>query len=87
MEVLKNVDAVIDALGGNTSVSKLFGYWPSAVANWRTAKLFPADTYLLFETALASLDPPLSASPELWKMRNGVEQCSINGGRQQKTCD
>jgi hypothetical protein len=74
MEVLDSADAVIDALGGNTSVSRLFGFWPSAVSNWRNDGRFPADTYPVFEAALAGLDPPRSASRELWKwkMRNGA---------------
>ena len=85
MEVLTNVDAVIDALGGNGPVSKLFGFVPSAVSNWRKLGRFPPATYKLFETALADLDPPLSASSELWNMRNGAEQCFTRGGLQPKT--
>jgi hypothetical protein len=70
MQAIESAAIVIDELGGNRSVSKLFGVVPSAVSNWRRHGRFPSDTYKLFETELGRKG--LTAAPELWGMRNGT---------------
>ena len=66
-ELLTDADAVLDALGGNVAVAKLTGSNPKAVWNWRSAKSFPANTYVAITSALAGVGK--SAPPELWDMR------------------
>ena len=69
MQTINTAAEVIDALGGNTKVSKLFGFFPSAVANWRRKGRFSTATkdVLIFELERRGLTAP----PELWRMRRG----------------
>ena len=41
-----DTNTLIDALGGTTKVSELFGVLPSAVSNWRKDGYFPARLHL-----------------------------------------
>ena len=68
MHILTSPDEVIDALGGTTAVASLFNVTPPAVSMWRKRGL-PADTYVAFQTALAALDDPATAPPDLWNQK------------------
>ena len=41
MTIIKTVSDAVDAFGGTTVTSKIFGVLPSAVSNWRTDGRFP----------------------------------------------
>ena len=64
---ITTVSAVIDILGGAKSVAKLTRTTSPAVYNWRTAKVFPANTYLILTHAL--LNRGYVAENRLWAMR------------------
>ena len=61
--------AIIDLLGGNGPVAKLNRTTTSAVSNWRAKGSFPANTFLIFETALAKHNK--TAPVSLWRMAPG----------------
>jgi hypothetical protein len=65
-KILTSVDTVIDTLGGNLAVAKLFNTAPSAVSNWRGTGRFPARTYVLIQTELDKKN--LLGSDGLWAM-------------------
>jgi hypothetical protein len=53
--MLNSVDAVIEALGGNTSAASLASVGASAVSNWRARGEIPPENFLLFRDALKAL--------------------------------
>lgn len=53
--MLNSVDAVIEALGGNTSAASLASVGGSAVSNWRARGEIPPENFLLFRDALTAL--------------------------------
>lgn len=67
-EQINTADEVIDYLGGNTIVAKMFDppLTPNAVGNWRERGL-PPETFITLTTALNARG--LHAPPSLWKMR------------------
>ena len=70
--VLETVDAVIDALGGNTAVQKWVRVPTSqAVYQWRSRGVIPSKLYLLMIEELHSRN--FNASPGLWGMVEGVD--------------
>jgi hypothetical protein len=68
MQRLDSVSKIIDAVGGDTKFSRVFGLSRSQVSNWKIRKQFPAGTY-------ASLQPQLKAAfdidapPSRWGQR------------------
>ena len=70
MEIIRSADKVLDVLGGNKAVKELFGFVPSAIANWRALGRFPPETFLVFTVELSKRG--LAATPELWRMRKAA---------------
>lgn len=66
-EILKTVDAVMDALGGTQHVANLTSSKPSAVSMWRKAETFPSNTYVALTQALRERGK--TAPPSLWNMK------------------
>ena len=68
MKKLTTVKAVIQAFGGTKRLAKVMQTTPQAVDNWRRAKLFPANTYVMLQTELylAGMRRP---PDELWAMK------------------
>ena len=62
--MLNSVDAVIDALGGDTSVATLTGVGLSAVGNWRARGKFSRSVFVIIRDALALKD--LEACPSVF---------------------
>lgn len=50
--VIGNVDAAIEAVGGNKAAAKIAGVGTSAVCNWRKINRLPPHLYLAFKNAL-----------------------------------
>lgn len=67
-EIINSADEVIDRLGGNSAVARMFEppLTPNAVGNWRDRGL-PPETFWTLTGALNSKN--LYAPPSLWKMR------------------
>lgn len=63
---LQTAAEVMDALGGNTGVSKLTGGSASRVSNWRVFGRFPPSFYFLMTEELAAKGYRAPAS--LWGM-------------------
>lgn len=59
----------MDALGGNKAVAALTGRKYNAAYNWRMFGAFPADTYLVMQTALHARG--FMAPASLWGMTIG----------------
>jgi DNA-binding transcriptional regulator YdaS (Cro superfamily) len=53
--MLKSVEAVVEALGGNAATADLAGVGISAVSNWKTRRAIPAENFLTFSRALARM--------------------------------
>lgn len=73
-ELITSVDELIDRLGGNSVVARLFDppLTPNAVGNWRDPERgLPAESFLVLTTALNARS--LYAPPSLWKFRRAVE--------------
>lgn len=68
MKRLTSVTAIIKAFGGRRKFAKVMQTSPQAVDNWRRAKLFPANTYVMLQTELyiAGMRRP---PDELWAMK------------------
>lgn len=68
---INSVDEVIDELGGNAVVGRLFDppLTGNAVGNWRERGL-PPETFVALTTALNQKN--LYAPPSLWRMRAPV---------------
>lgn len=66
---LQSATEVFDALGGHKRVAELTGSDINAVYNWKSFGRFPWHTQHKLVRALAELDPPHSASEDLWGMR------------------
>ncbi|MEK1928517.1 MAG: hypothetical protein AAAC47_01795 [Pararhizobium sp.] len=63
--VLETVDAVLDALGGNTAVQKFTGVpTPQAVYQWRSRGVIASKMYYLMTKKLKARN--FSAPPALW---------------------
>jgi hypothetical protein len=67
MELLRDASEVIDALGGNPGVARLFRCVRTTVVNWRTAGRFPPNTFVAFDRALKKKQ--FRGDPALWGMR------------------
>lgn len=67
LEILESTADVMDALGGNPAVQVITASKPSRVANWRVAKTFPSNTYVVMTEALRAIGKTAPAS--LWGMR------------------
>jgi transposase-like protein len=59
----RQVDRLIDELGGTCAVAQMLGVVPSAVSNWRRLGRFPSRTYVQLATRLRSVPPAY-----LWNM-------------------
>lgn len=70
METLSTTIEVMDALGGTSAVAKLTGRTYAAAFNWRKAKRFPTNTFLVINSALAKKGK--SAPKMLWRMPEAV---------------
>lgn len=68
MKTLRSTSLVINALGGNRAVAAHLSTTPKAVSNWR-GKKFPANTYVIIQSLLLSLD--IYAPTWLWAMKLG----------------
>jgi hypothetical protein len=66
MEPLTTPDAVIDALGGTTKASRLFGQKVATVHNWRMRKRIPPEHFLMVNVALAAIGK--TADPDVFGM-------------------
>ena len=59
--MLKSVDEVVEAVGGNAAVASLAGVKASAVSNWKARGSIPAEYFLIFSGFLTangkSFDP------------------------------
>jgi len=53
----KQVDCLVDELGGTCEVARMLDVVPSAVSNWRRAGRFPARTYVPLATRLKVAPP------------------------------
>jgi hypothetical protein len=53
--MLRSVEAVVEALGGNTATADLAGVGISAVSNWKARGAIPTENFLTFSRALARL--------------------------------
>lgn len=67
LKVLKSVDAVLDALGGNMPVAALVGVGSRAVSNWRARQRISKDSFLVMRDAL--LERGATAPPSLWGIK------------------
>lgn len=67
LEHLTEVGAVVDKLGGSTATAYLTGRRVQHVSNWRAAKRFPPDTFLIMRAELAKRG--CTAPPSLWSIR------------------
>ena len=67
MKIIRTVDDVIDALGGNLKASKLLGVKYNSITNWKMFGRFPSDTYVLVQDQL--MQRGQVAPDELWRMR------------------
>ena len=67
MREIKTVAEVLDLLGGNQGVALLTHATHKAVSNWRQAKKFPANSYLIINERLRQLG--YTAPTTLWAMR------------------
>jgi hypothetical protein len=65
----KQVDHLVEELGGTCEVAQLMGVVPSAVSNWRRAGQFPARTYLPLATRLKVAPPAY-----LWGMTRAAKR-------------
>lgn len=82
MHRISSVDAVVEALGGNTAVGRAFHTSSQAVSNWRAKNKLPSNTYVAMVHQLGRLR--LRAPVELWSMRpwNGAKSgSSLNSQR------
>ena len=68
MKRLTSVAAVIKAFGGRKNFAKIMQASPQSVDNWRRAKIFPANTYVMLQTEIY-LAGFRSAPPQLWAMK------------------
>lgn len=66
MQNLETTSDVIAALGGTKAVAELTGRQYRAAFNWHNFRKFPANTYLVMQTALR--ERGLSAPSSLWGM-------------------
>jgi hypothetical protein len=66
MENLDTAAAVLKALGGIEQVAQLTGRTYNAVSNWRVLGSFPANTYLILQSALNAQGQTAPAT--LWRM-------------------
>ena len=64
---MNSTKAVIDAFGGNKRFAEIIGATPQAVNNWRKAKTFPANTYIIITDLLDIAD--ISVPDRLFAMR------------------
>jgi hypothetical protein len=64
---LTTVADVLNALGGNAPAAAKLGVKYNSVTNWRTAGIFPANTFVLIQRELGALG--YEATGNLWKMR------------------
>lgn len=65
-EILETTAQVIDAVGGPAEAAKITGRKYSAAWNWTKAEAFPANTYLVLQSALEARG--LHAPASLWRM-------------------
>lgn len=60
-EMLKSVDEIVEAVGGNAAAASLAGVGTPAVSNWKARGQIPAEQYFVFLEALKpvgkDLDP------------------------------
>jgi hypothetical protein len=81
-EILETVDAVIDALGGNSGIAALTGSKPSALSMWRSAEGFPSNTYVIITDALRTKGK--AAPTSLWPgMRVPTDQQVVPSASEQ----
>lgn len=50
--MLKSVEAIVDAVGGTSAAASLAGVGKSAVSNWRSRGVIPAEHFLALSDAL-----------------------------------
>lgn len=67
MRTLDTVEAIVEELGGTGAVAVLTARGPSAVSNWKTARRFSSETYLIIQDALLSKQCRAPAS--LWGIK------------------
>jgi transposase-like protein len=72
----KQVDHLIEELGGTCEVARMFDVVPSAVSNWRRAGQFPARTYVPLATQLKVAPPAY-----LWGMAKAKKTCARDSNR------
>jgi hypothetical protein len=72
MQTVSTPSEAINALGGTVAVARLTGKSPQSVTNYRQAKRFPSDIYLIMKTALRikGYDAPST----LWGIREPEEE-------------
>ena len=50
--MLKTVEEIVEAVGGNLAAAALAGVSAPAISNWKARRQIPADQYLVFTEAL-----------------------------------
>jgi hypothetical protein len=53
MGMLRSVEELVDALGGSAAAAELAGVGASAVSNWKTNGVIPAEYFLIFSAECA----------------------------------
>jgi len=48
MEAIRNIDELIDLVGGTTAVAAKTGVTPPAVSNWRVRGFIPPEFFVIF---------------------------------------
>lgn len=56
MNTLKNVDAVIETLGGTVAAARAIGVGSQSVSNWKAYNKFPANQFVAVNTLLQARD-------------------------------
>jgi hypothetical protein len=65
MQRLNSVSEIIDAVGGDTKFSRVFGLSRSQVSNWKMRKQFPSYTYASLQPQLKTIFN-IDAPPSVW---------------------
>jgi hypothetical protein len=71
--VIRTVPGVLRHCGGISAIAKMFGITETTPCNWKVRGI-PPEYYVPIQQRLAQCDPPYTALPSLFQMRQAAAE-------------